>query len=321
MGKKILVVGSMNMDMVMSLDRMPKEGETVHGRSLEYLPGGKGANQACAVGRLGGDGCFLGCAGEDAFGRTLVGSLEESGIQTEGIRLCPGEHTGTAVIYVDSQGANSIVVAAGANAGCDMAYLAAKEELFSSCDYLVLQLEIPEEAAWYAIRLAKAYGKTVLLNPAPAPDRIPDEILRQVDYLIPNETELARLCGLEEVGPVEVPGQGSGPVEDAARQLLQRGVGKVLVTLGAQGALLVGADGCRYFPGREVQPVDTTAAGDCFIGAFTVGLSEGMEEGEAAAFANAAAALAVGRQGAQASLPWREELEYWPVEFQPNGAE
>ena len=301
MSRGILVVGSLNMDMSVHMETMPAVGETVLGDGLGYQMGGKGANQACACGRLGGEVKILGCVGRDEFGSRQIESLEAAGVDASGLRQSPGLPTGPAVIYVDGNGDNSIVVIPGANRECGEQYLRERDELFQWCGIVVLQMEIPMEAVLYAARRGRELGKTVILNPAPAPDRLPDELLGLVDYLTPNETELAKLSGIAAMGQADL--------KRAARRLIEKGVKKVLVTLGEQGALLVDGETERLYPARQVESVDTTAAGDCFNGALATALAEGMAEDEAIRFANLAASLAVTRKGAQSSLPDREEVE------------
>ncbi|MBQ1580142.1 MAG: ribokinase, partial [Firmicutes bacterium] len=192
---KILVAGSLNMDLRFSMKRMPLEGETVLAYGLLYNPGGKGANQAAAAAKLGGDVAMLGAVGRDGFGDVLAKSLADCGCDVSALRRVTAP-TGTACIYVDEQGRNSIVVIAGANAYCDTEYLKECEDALEQCDILMLQLEIPYDAVWYLAKKAHALGKTVILNPAPAPDEIPESVLKCVDWLTPNETELSRLTGM-----------------------------------------------------------------------------------------------------------------------------
>ena len=296
---KILVAGSLNMDLRFSMKRMPLEGETVLGDGLLYNPGGKGANQAAAAAKLGGDVAMLGCVGKDGFGDTLAKSLSDCGCDVSRLRRVDAP-TGTASIYVDEMGRNSIVVIAGANACCGVEYLKECEDALERCEVLMLQLEIPYDAVWYLVKKAHALGKTVILNPAPAPDAIPKDVLKCVDWLTPNETELARLSGM----PCEEPSQ----IEEAAAKLQEQGVKNVLVTAGSRGAYLCTGEASELIPTQHVKAVDTTAAGDCFNGAFAVGLSEGMAPAAAVEFANMAASISVTREGAQSSLPWRKEV-------------
>ena len=297
MKKGILVIGSLNMDLSIDLAKMPVTGETILGRGIAYKAGGKGANQACAAGKLGGRVRMLGCVGQDEFGQKLVKSLSESGVETDYIKESRDLPTGTAVIYVDDNGDNSIVVIPGANMACDIEYLKAQDEQFHWCDYVVLQMEIPYEAVWYSVKRAKELGKTVILNPAPAPDKIPEEILSLVDYLTPNETEIIALNG-----------KSKDDIREGAEKLLSRGVSNVIAALGDRGALLVNRYGETFYPARKVVSVDTTAAGDCFNGAMVAALAEGQSEAEAILFANIASSIAVTRKGAQESLPIREEV-------------
>lgn len=308
MKKRILVVGSLNMDMVIEMKNMPLIGETVLGDTLKYVPGGKGGNQAYAVGSLGGEGSILGCVGADAFGSRLVENIKACRVDVSAIHLDEKEPTGTAVIYVDERGNNSIVVAPGANSSCDVELLKERDELFRANDFMLFQMEIPAEAVFYGIRRAKEYGKTVILNPAPAPDHIPDDIWEKIDYLTPNETEVLKLCG-ETGSSVE-------HIKRSARYVLEKGVKNVVVTLGDKGVLFVNNNQEQLFEARKVDAIDTTAAGDCFNGAFAVGLSKGMTVYEAIELANLASSMAVQRKGAQSSIPkWEEVENIWKESF------
>lgn len=301
MKQRILVIGSLNMDMVIEMRHMPLKGETVMGNTLTYIPGGKGANQAFAAGMLGGDAVMLGCVGKDSLGDQLRENMKKSGTDISGIAQTEKAPTGMAVIYVDDAGDNSIVVLSGANGACDISYLKDNDELIRESSYIVFQMEIPAEAVYYGVRRAKELGKTVILNPAPAPDELPDEILSNIDYLTPNETELLKLVGKTECSEENV--------REGAQELLEKGVQNVLVTLGDKGVMLVNRSGVNCYSTRKVAAVDTTAAGDCFNGAFVVGLAEGMSQEEAIRFANIASSIAVTRKGAQSSIPGREEVE------------
>lgn len=301
MKKGILVIGSLNMDISVEMAKMPVVGETVLGKGISYKTGGKGANQACAAGRLGGDVRMLGCIGRDGFGRKLEESLRSAGVETGYLKESRDRPTGTAVICVDQNGDNSIVVIPGANGECDVEYLKEQDEQFRWCDYIMLQMEIPYDAVWYAVKRGKELGKTVILNPAPAPDTIPGEVLGRMDYITPNETELGALSGIG--------GESREAMRQGAESLIRKGAGNVVVTLGDRGAMLIGPDGERFYPARKVKAVDTTAAGDCFNGAFAAALAEGQDEDRAIRFANLASSIAVTRKGAQESLPDRDELE------------
>ena len=298
---RIVVVGSVNMDLVARVARLPRPGETVHGSSFQTIPGGKGANQAVAAARLGASVGMVGRVGDDAFAAVLVDSLRSYGVDTDAIVRTPNCSSGIATIGVEDSGENAIVVVAGANGQVTPADVAGAESLISQANAVLVQLEIPEESVVAAAALARRCGVRVVLNPAPAPKALPPELFK-VDVICPNETEAAAITGLS----------GSGP-DVAFRQsqwLTERGAGLAIVTLGAQGAVY-----CErgkqpvHVPPFEVQPVDTTAAGDAFAGALTVALSEGAQAATAVRMAAAAGALATTRPGAQPGMPSRHEVE------------
>ncbi|REK77724.1 ribokinase [Paenibacillus paeoniae] len=297
----ILIIGSLNMDLVLRVPYIPQVGETLLGRSMERVPGGKGANQAVAAAKLGANVTMLGKVGGDEFGAQLITNLNQAGVRTEGINLVAGASSGLAVIQVNDEGDNSIVVLAGANELCNKNFILSYEDQIKEAEMVILQMEIPHKAVYEAVDLAKKHQKTVILNPAPAPDSIPDHVLAQLDYLIPNETELMKLSGL----PVNTVAEA----EAAARELLAKGVRHVIVTLGGNGALLVNASEAVHVPARAVKAVDTTAAGDTFVGAFAVGLSEGKSVRESIHFATKVSSIAVTRAGAQTSIPERHEVD------------
>lgn len=301
MNQKILVVGSLNMDLVVQIETMPMVGETILGHDVRYFPGGKGANQACASGKLGGQTTMLGCVGVDDFGKSLLQSLADAKINTEHIELKENIATGMALIYVDTHGSNSIVVVSGANSLCNIEYLKKHDQEFLDCDILIIQMEIAHDTVYYAIERAFELGKTVVLNPAPAPKEIPDYILQKIDYITPNEVELAKLSG-KQCDEIQ-------NIHEGAQVLLDKGVKNVLVTIGDRGSVLVNKEGCRRFETRKVIPIDTTAAGDCFNGAFAVAIAEGKQPSEAAVFANYASSIEVTRAGAQVSIPTRNEVD------------
>lgn len=308
--KKILVLGSSNMDFVVQLDRMPEIGETIISKDFHRIPGGKGANQAYACGKLGGSTCFLSAVGSDGIGSIIVDNLQQAGVDCSQVAFCDGQSTGMAMIYVNSKGDNSIVVVPGANNACDREYLAACEHLLASSDIVVAQLEIPLEGVCYAMGRAHELGKLTILNPAPAPECLPQELYSCLDYITPNETELHLLTG-----------RGTDSLDEiraAADILLERGVKNVVVTLGNRGALLRNSSTCIRYPAPRVCAVDTTAAGDTFNGALAVRLAEGAVLEDAINFANAAAALAVTIRGAQTSVPFRDEVERFLQNLQGN---
>lgn len=300
MNTKIVVVGSLNMDVVVKVDSMPRPGETVMGRDLRHIPGGKGANQACAAGRLSGNTAMLGKVGADQSGEALLASLSAAGVDVSGIQRVKTP-TGTALIWVDGAGDNSIVVAPGANGECDLAYLEAHRATIGEAGVVMTQMEIPHETIYGLIRMAKGLGKTVILDPAPAPRNFPVELYPLIDYITPNETELEILTGM--------PVTSVGEITWAAKALLEKGAGKVVVTCGKLGAMLVGQNGWELFPVVDVPVADSTAAGDSFNAGFAVALTEGKSEAEAMIFANRVSTLVVTREGAQNSIPSREEVD------------
>jgi len=283
--KKILVVGSANVDFVIGVRQAPELGETILCRSFRKTCGGKGANQAYACGRLGGDTAFLNAVGDDPLGGELVRNLQQANVDTRAIRTVDGVSTGMAVVCVDEKGNNSIIVIPGANNLCDVDYLRRNRARFEESDIVLLQMEIPFESVCYAVELASGLHKTVILNPAPAPDSLPDEVYAGLDYLTPNESEFKRLtgCPTDEVEELAV----------HCKPLLEKGTRNIIITL--------------YRP-PKVQAVDTTAAGDTFNAALARELADGRSTEEAIVFANMASALAVSRVGAQDSIPSYEEV-------------
>lgn len=294
-----MVVGSLNMDLVMRTPRVPAGGETLNGHEFSTLPGGKGANQAVACARLGGKVCMIGQVGEDGFGKALRDGLVADGIDVGGVGRTSSVGTGVAMILVEDIGQNRIVLAAGANGVLSIADIEAVAATIESAAMLVLQLEVPIPVVQRAIAIAHAAGVPVLLNPGPAVP-LPDDIWAQVDIVVPNESEASLLTG------VAVSDVASAYV--AAKVLRGRGVACVLVTLGAQGVAVVDDAGERHIPAKVVKAVDTTAAGDTFIGGLSAGLIEGMNLDEAVALGQSASALCVTRHGAQPSIPYRREL-------------
>lgn len=294
----VLIIGSTNIDISASMERFPVKGETLLGKEIGYRYGGKGANQACALGKLGADTTFLTCVGDDSHGHEMVAYLKSVGVNMDRVKYSPSRGTGTAIINVDDRGDNTIVVIQGANLDCDVAYIRANEDCFRSCDYVLLQMEIPFDAIEEAIRLAAKYEKKVILNPAPASNRINKDLYKFITYMTPNEVEVKVMSGKD------------GDLEESAAELMRLGVQNVLVTLGSEGATLFPAGAKRiHVPACKVDAVDTVAAGDCFNGAFVTALDRGDSEKEAMEFANRASAIAVTRRGAQESIPTKEELE------------
>jgi ribokinase len=299
----VAVVGSLNMDLVIRVPELPGPGETVSGGDLFRNPGGKGANQAVAAARLGRRVAMVGCVGDDDAGRALLASLQADGVDRSRVRVVDGVPSGTAFITVSEDGENQIVVSPGANAHLTGADVAAAEAALRAAAVTLLQLEVPLEAVAAA---ARAAGGRVVLNPAPVRD-LPEELLGQVDVLVPNRVELAQLAG----GPVPQ------TVDDAVRLAGRLAARAVVVTLGADGVLVVedGQDG--HVPAVPIRPVDTTAAGDAFCGGLADALAGGAGLGDAAQRAVRVAAAACLRQGAQASLPTPSELDTLPEPSRP----
>ena len=302
MSPKITVIGSLNIDLVVQVPRMPAPGETIAGHGFHIIPGGKGANQAVAAAKLGAQVTMVGRVGDDSFGQMQRRGMEALGIRTEFLITDEEEPTGTALIMVDAQGQNSIVVVSGANGRLTPADVEAARPAIGASDAVLLQLENPISTVQHAAEVARELGVPVVLNPAPAPrQQLSRQLLRNVDYLIPNEFEATALAG------IQVTSQDSA--KRAAAYLRAQGVETVILTLGAQGALAVSPQGTIYAPAFSVQAVDTTAAGDAFVAAFGVALCEGQPLPDALRFANATGALTVTRLGAQPSLPSREGVE------------
>ena len=298
----ICVVGSLNIDLVIRTPHLPAPGETVSGGPFATHPGGKGANQAVAAARLGAAVAMVGRGGGDAFGTRLLTELEEAGIDIRQVVTLPDMASGVALIAVEASGQNSIIIAPGANGALTLADVEAAGPIITAAQVLLLQLEIPLPAVQRAAELAHAAGTLVLLNPAPA-QPLPAELPAQVDYLIPNEQEAALLLG-------EAVATDTDATVVAQRLCTQTGVGSVVITLGAQGAVLAQAQTePQFVPAHSVEVADTTAAGDAFVGAFAVALAEGRTPAEALRWGNAAGALAVTAAGAQPSLPTRSAIE------------
>ncbi|GAB4459225.1 MAG: ribokinase [Anaerolineales bacterium] len=293
----ILVVGSLNADLVVRAPRFPQPGETISGEDLQVLPGGKGANQAVAAARLGAKVSMLGRVGRDNFGDFLLDNLKTNNVNSSLVQRDDAS-TGTAIIVVDADGQNSIVLSPGANGKVSPADV--EHASFSTLDLLLLQLEIPTPTVFRAAQLARQNGVRVLLNPAPARP-LPDELIALADFLIPNETELSLLTGMDV--------SGVSSAEAAARKLLERGAQNVIVTLGGKGALIVDKSTSRHVEAFKVDVVDTTAAGDAFIGGFAVALDTASSLADAVRYGCACGALACTKFGAQPSLPGRTEVE------------
>ena len=294
---QILVVGSLNADLVVRAPRFPQPGETISGDDLQVIPGGKGANQAVAAARLGSKVSMLGRVGKDNFGDFLLDNLGSNKVDSQYVKRDDAS-TGTAIIVVDSNGQNSIVLSAGANGKVSAADV--ENASFLNHDLLLLQLEIPIPTVLGAAQRAKENNLQVILNPAPA-QKVSDELVGLADFIIPNESELSLLTGTDV--------KDISSAEQASRVLLERGAKNVIVTLGDKGALIVNRDQVTHVDTFEVHVVDTTAAGDAFIGGFSTALLQNVSLEESVRYGCACGALATSKFGAQPSLPGKEEVE------------
>ena len=297
--KKIIVIGSSNVDMVVRTSHLPAPGETILGGEFFMNQGGKGANQAVAIKRLGGNLIFMAKLGNDVLGRQSVGYFKKEGIDTRYIALDEDSASGVALISVDDHAENSIVVASGANMLLNEQDVDKMLEEMCEGDILLMQLEIPLQTVEYAARKAFGKGVKVVLNPAPARS-LPKELFRHLYMVTPNRIEAEMLTGIKIANDADV--------EKVAEEICAMGVKNVIITLGSKGCL-IREEGVSYrIDSFKVEPVDTTAAGDTFNGALCVGLSEGMDLKQAAVMASKASSIAVTRMGAQSSIPYREEL-------------
>lgn len=302
--KKILVVGSLNMDCVVETPHIPRAGETVSGRNVSFIPGGKGANQAYTAGKLGGSVKMLGAVGNDSLGQTLKKNLSNVGVDVSGIRVLENEITGQAFISIDDAGENSIIVIPGANGALTPEMITQTEEslktIIQNSDIVVMQLEIPLKTVTYVKELASSLHKLIIVDPAPALSNIPDSFWEGIDYIKPNETELSILTGRQmKTGEEIIAG---------AKTMLEKGVRNVIVTMGNNGCMLVSNSSQQFFAAHRVKAVDTTAAGDCFTAAFALALAEEKSCPEALVFGQTASAISVTRKGAQTSIPTRDEV-------------
>jgi ribokinase len=304
MAGRVVIVGSLNMDLVACAARIPVVGETITGHTYFDEPGGKGANQAYAVARLGGQAAMLGRVGSDDFGRRMRENLQHVGCDVSELKTIPNAISGIALIFVADDGHNSIIIVPGANDRLSPQDVEAAEANLKGAALVLLQLENPLPTVIAAARVARRVGARVILDPAPAPPKpLPDELLPLVDVLTPNETEAAILAGLK---PGRLNTQQAGEI---AEKLRARGAKTVIVKLGNQGCLLVEDGKPQALPAPQVKAVDTTAAGDVFNGGLAVALAEGADMAKACRFANASAALSVTRMGTQAATPTRAEVD------------
>ncbi|WP_276324126.1 ribokinase [Paraburkholderia flava] len=299
---RVAVAGSLNMDLVARAPRLPRPGETLAGHAFAQVAGGKGGNQAVAAARLGAQVAMIGCVGADANGAQLRAGLEAEGIDCAALETSEHASTGVALIVVDDGSQNAIVIVAGSNGEVTPATIARHEAVLAAADVVVCQLETPDAAVEATLATARRLGKTTILNPAPAVGPLPTAWFSLIDYLIPNELEAATLTGLPVTSPADA--------AVAATALRTAGARNVLVTLGAQGVQVALADGTtQHYAAPRVEAVDTTAAGDTFIGGLAAQLARGAAVDDAIRFAQRAAAISVTRAGAQPSIPTRDEVE------------
>jgi ribokinase len=303
----IAVVGSANVDLVTFNDTFPRPGETIFGKKFDLGFGGKGANQAVAASRCGAAVAMVAKVGSDLFGPAYVKNFESYGIDTSHVQIVDGISTGVAPIFVEPNGQNRIIVVKGANGTLSPQDVEAAAPVLRRADSILLQFETPLETVYYTVRFAKAHGIRCIVNPAPAvpPDY---EVLALADYVVPNESEAEVITGI----PVHT-------IDDArkcAEYLLGRGLAHVVITLGERGSLLATAQGCEVIPAFKVTPIDSTGAGDAFIGSFAVFLAEGRTDKEALTRASLFAALSTTKVGTQKSFPSREELDREIVNYE-----
>lgn len=291
---KIVVVGSINMDYVLKTEALPKLGETISAKSFTTVFGGKGANQAVAAARLGAEVIMIGAVGDDGIGVELRDNLTREGIHTEGVHSVDGA-SGVAMINVADNGDNTIVVYPGANANLGTEWVKQHEALIKSADCLMVQLEIPMDTVMEAVKIAAQNNVKVIFNPAPA-KTFPDEIFQYVDVITPNETELMKISGKEDI-------------IEGARELITRGATSVVVTLGEQGSMFVDQENSYKAGSFKVNAIDSTAAGDAFNAALAIKMIESNDMESALRFSNAVGALVTTKLGAQTSLPYKDELD------------
>lgn len=294
----IVVVGSLNMDLVARTSRYPERGETIIGNEFNQIPGGKGGNQAVAAGKLGGDVSIIGCCGKDNFGEVLIDSLHNNGVNTDNI-FKVDTNTGIAHITVEEEnGDNRIIVVRGANGELSVDLIKQVEDRLKEADIILTQLEIPLKTVIYLLKIVKDYKAKIILDPAPAAD-LPLEVYKSIDYLLPNQGELDLLAK----------DKSENKLEQKVAELLVQGVKTILLTRGEKGVTKFGKGEKKVYSSPEVKAVDTTAAGDVFAGAFAYGLSCGWQEDKAIKYAITAASLSVTRIGAQSSMAGKEEVD------------
>ncbi|ORN40787.1 Ribokinase [Lentilactobacillus parabuchneri] len=301
MTNKVVVLGSLNVDTTLHIDQMPKPGETISARSKTNSAGGKGANQAVAAARSGAITSFIGQVGDDGNGQFMIDALKNDRINTDHVAVDQAHGTGSAVILLDSQGQNSIMVYGGANQAMETGMLAKSESLIESADILISEFETPQEVTYEAFKLAKKHGVTTILNPAPA-SKIIDGLLEVTDLIVPNETESATLTGIEV--------NDTASMDADADKFAQMGIAHLIITVGDRGAYYHTPSDSGFVPAFKVQAKDTTAAGDTFIGAFSSKVNQDLSNiEEALVYAQQASSITVQRLGALPSIPTAAEIE------------
>ena len=290
----IVVIGSMNMDYILKTTDLPKKGETIHANDFKTAIGGKGANQAFAAKKLGADVVMIGAVGKDENGSKIINKMNQEGIDVSRIERVD-TNTGNAIITVDKKGDNTIVVYSGANSSLSKEIIDRNEDIIKNADFVIFQLEIPIEVVEYGISVAKKHNRKIILNPAPSKP-LSEEILKNVDILTPNETELQNISGENDL-------------KTGAKKLLIAGAKEIIVTLGEKGSYYLSNEKEINAQAIEVNAIDTTAAGDSFNGALAVALGEGKDIKYALEFANVVGALTTTKLGAESSLPYREEVD------------
>lgn len=306
----IVVIGSLNADFVLSVERAPVDGETVIGNTMARFCGGKGANQAFAVGKLGASVAMIGRVGDDAYGETQIASLNSAGVSTDCVRRVENASTGTAIVIVEETGENRAIIIPGTNGMLDRREFERDETILDKAKFVLLQIETTLEATVAGLEAARRRGVATILDPAPA-QALSSEVLRMVDYLTPNLSELQIL-----VGDTSLEQNDETGIARAARNLIEGGARKVIAKLGSAGALLIDKDSVSRVHGYRVNAVDTTGAGDCFNAAFAVGLLRGQSELDAIDFACSAAAVAVTRWGAQQGMPSCHDVDAFRNEYE-----
>lgn len=299
--KKILVIGSINVDYSILTDSVPKDGETVLGNEYQLICGGKGANQAYAIGKMGGSVSMIGAIGNDENGINSLNNLKKVGVNIKGIRKIANATTGCAFVVVDSKGENRIIVISGANDKIDCKMIDNNINLIKECDIIVMQLEVPIDTVKYVINLGEKLNKIIVIDPAPAKVNVIDDVFDKIDFIKPNQTELSVLTGM--------PTNSEEEIIAAAKKLLKSGIKNILVTLGKDGTLLVSDECIKHFNAQKVKTIDSTAAGDAFLASFVLNYANGLNIEDSIINANKIASYVCTIKGAQTSIPNKKEVK------------